>query len=158
MTARKRETGQLRSLIADDHESTRRGIVGLLSHRPDWEICAEAVDGIDAVQKAKRFFPDVVLMDVSMPRMSGLEATRIIRRELPQSAVIIVTQNDPTVAHQQAVDVDAQAFVSKSKLTEDLLSEIGRISTNRCQAASISSNDDGLFPSEQRLFSGLRGY
>jgi len=134
MTALQEEAGQLRILIADDQESIRRGIVGLLSRRPDWEICAEAVDGIDAVEKAKHFSPDVVLMDISMPRMDGLEATRIIRREHPPSAVIIVTQNDARVARQQAVGVDAQGFVSKSKLAGDLLSEIERVSTSRDKA------------------------
>ena len=66
-------TGQI--LIVDDHEVVRRGLRSLLSSRPEWIICGEAVDGLDAVEKAKTLRPAVVLMDISMPRMNGLDAT-----------------------------------------------------------------------------------
>ena len=62
-------------LVVDDHEEVRKGIRALVSERADWQICGEASDGIEAIEKAKRLRPDVVLMDISMPRMSGIEAT-----------------------------------------------------------------------------------
>ncbi|MFZ0322196.1 MAG: response regulator transcription factor, partial [Candidatus Sulfotelmatobacter sp.] len=70
-------------LVVDDHEVVRQGIRALLASRPGWSVCGEASDGVEAVEKAKRLCPDVVVMDVSMPRMDGIEATRIIRREVP---------------------------------------------------------------------------
>ena len=72
-------------LIVDDHEAVRRGLRQRLSCRPEWRICGEAADGIQGVEKAKALPPAIVLLDVSMPRMDGLELTRILGRDLPES-------------------------------------------------------------------------
>ncbi|HWY54003.1 MAG TPA: response regulator [Terriglobales bacterium] len=112
-------SGQI--LIVDDHEFVRRGLRALLSTRPDWVICGEAVDGLEAVEMAKAMRPDVILMDISMPRMNGLEATRIIRKEVPESKIVIVSQNDPTIASRQTWEIDATAYVAKSDLSRSLL-------------------------------------
>jgi len=121
----------LRILIVDDHGAVRHAIRSLLESRSDYFVCGEAVDGVDAVEKTKQLRPDVVLMDISMPRMDGLEATRILRREFPESDVIIVTQNDPSVARQQAAGVNAQGFIAKADLAQDLLLKIEDISASR---------------------------
>jgi PAS domain S-box-containing protein len=105
----------------------RRGLRFLLASRADWSICGEAADGAEAVAKAKELYPDVVLMDISMPRMNGLEATRIIRRELPKSKVVIVSQNDPSIVRRQTRDVDAAAYVNKADLYRVLLPTIDRL-------------------------------
>jgi DNA-binding NarL/FixJ family response regulator len=114
-------------LIVDDHEVVRRGLPSLLSSRPEWKICGEAADGCEAIEKAKSLRPDIVLMDISMSRMNGLEATRILRRELPESLVVIVSQNDPSVILRQAQEVDAAAFVAKSDLSRSLLTTLDRV-------------------------------
>ena len=114
-------------LIVDDHEIVRRGIRSLLSSRPEWKICGEAGDGVEAIEKAKASRPDVVLMNISMPRMNGLDAARIIRKDLPQTNVIIMSQNDPAVARRQAQEVDAAAYVAKVDLSEHLLPAIASI-------------------------------
>jgi DNA-binding NarL/FixJ family response regulator len=85
----------MRILIVDDSELMRRGIRSLLGKRTDWLVCGEAKDGLEATEKARELRPDVVLMDLSMPRMGGAEAIRILRAEFPDTAVIIVSQSDP---------------------------------------------------------------
>ena len=121
----------LRILIVDDHETVRRGVRALLSSRRDWVVCGEAGDGFEAVEKAKSLRPDVVLMDISMPRMDGVEATRIIRREVPESKIIIVSQNDPIVASSQAAEIDAGGYVNKADLARDLVPAVESLVAGR---------------------------
>jgi PAS domain S-box-containing protein len=118
-------SGQI--LIADDNEAVRRSLRSLLSSRPGWTICGEAVDGLDAVSKAIDLRPDVVLMDLSMPRMNGLEATRILRKELPQAKIVIVSQNDPAVVAPQVRDVGAATYIAKTDLSRSLFSTLDRL-------------------------------
>src|SRR5271170_7986117 len=119
----------LRILIVDDHEVIRRGLRSLLSSRPEWEICGEAADGRAAIERAKALRPDVILMDVTMPEMSGTESAAIIHREVPEAQIIIISQNDPEITRQQAEGAGAAAYVAKSDLSRDLLSTIERVSS-----------------------------
>ncbi|HWO34115.1 MAG TPA: PAS domain S-box protein [Candidatus Acidoferrum sp.] len=127
----------LRILVVDDQEPIRRGLRTLLESRSDWSICGEAKDGAEAVAKAKELRPDVILMDLSMPRMNGLDATRIIRREVPESKVVIVSQNDPTVVRRQARDLDAAAYVAKADLSQALLPTIESLVDGRNAAVDF---------------------
>jgi PAS domain S-box-containing protein len=131
----------LRILLVDDQEPVRRGLRSLLSSRTDWLVCGEAVDGLEAVEKAKTLRPNVVLMDISMPRLNGLEATRIIRQEVPESQVILISQNDPTIVDRQAAKMDVRGYVAKADLSRDLLPAIDRLVGHR--DVEINSNPDG---------------
>lgn len=114
-------------LIVDDHNAVRQGIRRILSHRPHWFVCAEAVDGMDAIAKAMQFRPDLVLMDISMPGLDGLDAARKILTALPQTRIVIVSQNDPHVARRQAEYAGAAGYVAKSALSEELIPTIERV-------------------------------
>ena len=131
----------LQILIVDDHEAVRRGVRFIVSSRPEYSVCAEAADGLEAVDKAKGLRPDVILMDISMPRMDGVEATRIIRQEVPESNIILVSQNDPTLLRAHAAEVGAHGFVSKSSLGKDLLATIGSVVKARNEAKGTTIRD-----------------
>jgi PAS domain S-box-containing protein len=117
----------LRILIVDDHEVIRRGLRSLLSSRPEWEICGEAEDGQAAIEKVQALQPDLVLMDVTMPVMIGTEAAKVIRSNHIDTKVIIISQNEPEVARRMAMEAGAEAFVTKSDLSRDLLSTIDKV-------------------------------
>ncbi len=129
-----RNVQSIRILIVDDHELVRRGIRALLTSRPDFDVCAEASDGVQGVDKAIELRPDIVLMDITMPNRNGLDATRVIRSTLPNTEVILVSQNESSVVQRQAVEVDARAFVAKSNIAIDLIPAIDRITQNRKHA------------------------
>src|SRR5579864_4307058 len=122
---------QAKILLVDDDARVRRVISTMLSRHSGWEICGEAGDGQQSVELARATNPDVVLMDVSMPGMNGLDATRILRRESPRVDVILVSQNDPKIISRQAADVGARAYCSKSDLARNLVPIIERTLEDR---------------------------
>jgi DNA-binding NarL/FixJ family response regulator len=104
----------LRIMIVDDQEPVRRALRGLLKTQSSFELCGEAQDGMEAVDKARELKPQVVLMDVSMPRLDGLEATRQILKALPDTEVLILTQHDSEQAARAAKEAGARGYLSKS--------------------------------------------
>ena len=118
----------IRVLIVDDHEIVRRGLRSLLSSSSDFEVCGDAVDGHDAIAKAKHLHPDVIVMDVSMPSLNGLDATRLIRQALPQTEVLILSQHESPEMMRQAVNAGANGYVLKSSMSADLPGALERLS------------------------------
>jgi PAS domain S-box-containing protein len=117
----------MRILIVDDHELVRSGVRSVLSSRRDFNICGEAVDGQDAVDKARLLSPDVIVMDVSMPKLNGLDATREIQRFLPQAAVLVLSQHDSPEMMRQALNAGAKGYVVKSAIAANLVSGIDKV-------------------------------
>ncbi len=118
---------RVRILVVDDYSAVRQGIVSLVSRQPGYVVCGEAADGMQAVAMAKELRPELVLMDITMPRMNGLEATKAIRDALPGTKVIIVSQNDPMVVREQAAQSGADGWVGKAEVAQDLLNVIERV-------------------------------
>jgi DNA-binding NarL/FixJ family response regulator len=115
---------KIKVLIADDHTLVRQGIRSLLALAADIEIVGEAADGRQAIEKVRQLAPDVVLMDLAMPRMGGLEATRRIRKEFPATKVIAVTQYDDSEYVVPVIEAGARGFVTKMASPLELASAI----------------------------------
>src|SRR4029079_16007679 len=105
---------RLRILVADDHEIVRRGLVSLIKGHPDWEVCAEAGNGHQAVEKAKESKPDIAILDIGMPVLNGPEATRQILRENPATRILILTITDTDQAVQAVLDAGARGLLLKT--------------------------------------------
>ena len=117
----------MRVLVVDDHEVVRRGVRSLLT-QSNYDVCGEAVDGRDALEKARQLNPDVIIMDVSMPTLNGLEATRLIRKEVPGPEVLIMSQHDSPAMVREAFKAGARGYVVKSSMGKDLLIALERVS------------------------------
>ena len=115
---------KLRVLIADDHAIVRAGLRSVLDADPDMEVIGEAADGLDACDLAERHQPDVVLMDVSMPRMNGPDATARVLLLSPQSKVIALSMHDELPYVRQCLRAGAQGYVLKSTVVQDLVQAI----------------------------------
>jgi signal transduction histidine kinase/CheY-like chemotaxis protein len=116
--------GVIRVLLADDHKLLREGLANLLRDQPGIEVVSEACDGEMAVELARQWRPDVVLMDVSMPRLSGPEATRVISRELPDVQVIGLSMHDRSDMASAMFEAGAAAYVTKGAPSENLIAAI----------------------------------
>jgi DNA-binding NarL/FixJ family response regulator len=121
----------LRILIADDHEVARRGIRALLESHPGWEVCAEAKDGREAVDFAASTKPQLVLMDIGMPNLNGLEAARQILAAAPDVAILILTMHDSDNVVREVLRAGARGFVLKSDAGRDLVAAVEALQLQR---------------------------
>lgn len=146
----------IRVLLVDDHELVRTGVRTLLSSEADIDIVAEAADGGQAVELARRTRPDVVLMDIKMPLMSGYEAVAFIKRELPQTSVMMLATSGEEEVIRKAFDAGADGYLVKDVLPEELIMAVRsvglgeRILSGTAQRAlemgtkPVSAGGDGL--------------
>ena len=127
---------QLRILIADDHPIDRAGLRRLLESRPGWQVCAEAENGRDAVEKAGKLKPDVAVLDISMPVLNGVEATRQIRKVSPETEVLILTMHDSEQMIQQVFEAGALGYVLKDVADSTLISAVEMLRRHKPFASS----------------------
>lgn len=121
----------LRILLVDDHEVVRRGLSVLLRAKPDWEACGEASNGREAVEKALKLNPDVVILDVGMPNLNGLEATRQIVKARPEVRILILTLHDFDTLVQEVLNAGARGFLLKSDAARDLVTAVEALQNHK---------------------------
>jgi DNA-binding NarL/FixJ family response regulator len=121
----------LRILIADDHEVARKGIRALLESHAGWEVCGEARDGREAVEHASRLKPDVLLLDIGMPNLNGLDAARQILATTPEARILILTVHDSEQVVREVLATGARGFLLKSDAGRDLMAAVEAMQNRR---------------------------
>jgi DNA-binding NarL/FixJ family response regulator len=118
---------RLRILIADDSELVRQGIRSLLLSREPWVVCGEAEDGAECIRKASDLRPDLILLDVMMPGLSGLLVATVLRRDLPRTKVLLMSAQDSEILLPSALRAGADGCIDKGRMGTDLIAAITRI-------------------------------
>ena len=121
----------LQLLIADDHEIVRRGLRAILETRQDWTVVAEAVTGRQAIDQAREHPPDIAILDIGMPELNGLEATRQILKLLPQTEVLILTMHESEQIVREVLAAGARGYVLKSDAGRDLVAAVEALRDHR---------------------------
>jgi DNA-binding NarL/FixJ family response regulator len=138
----------VRILIADDHEIVREGLRALIQINPGWEICGEATTGREAVTRATELNPDIIIMDVGMPDLNGLDATRQIKRLLPETEVLIFTANETEEIVRHVFKAGARAYLLKAEANKHLIPALEMLCKHRTYFSSKVS---------EMIFSGYLG-
>ena len=144
-------------LIADDHAVVRAGLRTLLESRPRWQVCAEAADGRDAVEKAAKHKPQIAILDIGMPLLNGVEATRQIRKASPSTEILILTMHESDDLVQQVVEAGARGYILKDEADRVLLDAVQALSqhkpffSTRVSEAAVTTDLDSAKTSRSRL-------
>ena len=126
-------------MLVDDHALLRTGVANIINQEPDLEVIAEAGDGIEALEAYDRHHPDVILLDLRMPRMEGVEVVRRIRERDPRALVIILTTYDTDDEIQRALKAGAKAYVLKDISAEDLVASIRKVLAGKTYIAPAAA-------------------
>ena len=114
----------VRILVADDHQVVRTGLRALLESKSGWQVCAEAANGREAVEKAGQLKPDVAVLDIGTPLLNGVEATRQIRKLSPQTEILILTMHDSELLIQEVLGVGALGYILKDDADRNLVAAV----------------------------------
>ncbi|PYU13496.1 MAG: DNA-binding response regulator [Acidobacteria bacterium] len=149
----------LRILVADDHQVVRTGLRTLLESKAGWRVCAEAANGREAVEKARELQPDVAVLDIGMPLLNGMEATRQIRKISPGTEILILTMHDSEHMIQGVLDAGAHGYILKDDADRNLLAAVESLRKHKpymssrasAAAATVELSTDGIERPARRL-------
>jgi len=122
---------RLRLILGDDHQMVREGFRKILEQRPEWEVVAEVGDGAAAVEQVMTLCPDVAILDIAMPRLNGIDATRQIVRRMPATRVLLLSMHSDEVYVARALQAGAKAFILKDSVSTDLLKGVAAVAADR---------------------------
>jgi DNA-binding NarL/FixJ family response regulator len=117
----------IRILIADDFKDWRRQVLLLFQERPEWQVIAEAADGTEAIQRAEELQPDLILLDIGLPKQDGIEAARQIRRLSPSCKIVFLSQHNDLDIVRAALDTGAQGYVRKTDAKSELVPAVDAV-------------------------------
>jgi len=145
----------LRILIADDHSVVRAGLRSLLESHPGWEVCAEAGDGREAVEKSAKLKPHVAVLDIGMPLLNGVEATRRIRKSSPETEILILTMHESEDLVQQVTEAGARGYILKDDADRILIAAVDAVRNHKPYfstrvSSAADSNDSSEPPKSSR--------
>ena len=148
-------TKNLRILIADDHDLMRRGLRALVESRPGWQVCDEAQTGREAIEKVELTKPDVVILDLSMPELNGLEAARSIRKSSPGTEILILSVHFSDQLIRDIVEAGVHGYIMKSDSDRDLISALEKLvsATQALNPIWISCPPIGSQPGNAKSYS-----
>jgi DNA-binding NarL/FixJ family response regulator len=149
----------LRILVADDHQVVRTGLRALLESKAGWQVCAEVANGREAVEKAGELQPDVAILDIGMPLLNGVDATRQIRKVSPQTEILILTMHDSEHMIQGVLDAGAHGYILKDDADRNLLAAVESLRKHKpylssrvsAAAATAQPSTDGIERPARRL-------
>lgn len=121
----------LRILLADDHTLVRQGLRKLLEERPEWDVVAEAGDGRDAVRLAEQFKPDICILDIAMPMLNGIEATRQIARRVPTARILVLSMYSDEAYIAQILQAGAAGYILKDSADVDLIQAVSEVARGK---------------------------
>jgi len=147
------ETSSVRVLVVEDYEPFRRFICSTLRKRPDLEIVEEITDGLEAVHKAEELRPDLIVLDIGLPSLNGIEAARRIRKLSPESKILFISQESSADAVQEALALGALGYVVKAHAGSELLAAVGAVLENRQYISSGLSGHYFTTTSDSKAFS-----
>lgn len=147
----------VRILVADDHHVVRTGLRALIESHPGWQVCAEAANGREAVEKAGQLKPDVAVLDIGMPLLNGVEATRQICKLSPQTEILILTMHDSELLIQEVLEAGAHGYILKDDADRNLIAAVDALRRHEpylswrvSQAASKAALPAGDGPTTER--------
>lgn len=129
----------VRILVVDDFEMFRQFLVELLGKRPELQVAGEASDGLEAVQKAVELRPDLILLDIRLPSLNGIEVARQMRNLVPESKIIFVTQESSSDIVQKALGLGARGYVTKTKAQADLFAAVEAVLAGKAFVSDLSA-------------------
>ncbi|MGH9680898.1 MAG: response regulator [Candidatus Acidiferrales bacterium] len=153
---------ELRILIADDHDLMRRGLKALIGMHPGWQVCDEAQTGREAVATAEQTRPDIVILDISMPELNGIEAAKMIRKVSPKTEILILSLHYTDQLIREIVDAGAHGYIVKSDPECDFLKALEKLAnhrpffTSKAAQAMLAGFDQSEFRSRSRGPAGGR--
>jgi DNA-binding NarL/FixJ family response regulator len=132
-------TWRKRLMLVDDHEVVRKGIRALVETRPEWTLCAEVGDGMEALKVAKEVQPDLITLDISMPNVSGLDLILQIKRDLPRTEILVLTMHESERIMAQALRAGARGYLLKTESGDRLLEALAALSRHQPYFSSLVS-------------------